>query len=198
MALALTNRIFQCQYCANYVDVNHSQCLRTMNWNGVPEECNPEEILWHRGGMAIHSGKNCCKNCLVDYPSWARRQKNIADNEFHKRPGQICRCCTAVFTVLSTVPAVPFGPGPAEPAAPPPPPPLSLEMIMQTIRNLEAKVATLEAEAEDSEEVLQIMKYDMKSNDENVAAMDLRVDTTERKISDLELANHAKTDAQER
>ena len=112
--------------------------------------------------------------------------------------GKFANAALRFFTDLSTVPAVPFGPGPAEPAAPPPPPPLGLEMIMQTIRNLEAKVATLEAEAEDSEEVLQRMKYDMKNNDEYVAAMDLRVDTTERNISDLELANHAKTDAQER
>ena len=198
MALALTNRIFQCHYCANNVEVNNSQCLMTLNWNGIEEQCKPEEILWHRGGMVIHRGKNCCKNCVVNYPSWATRQKNRADNEFHKWPGQICRCCTAVFTDLSIVAGVPLGPAPAEFAGPPPPPPLSMQMIMQTIRNLEAKVATLEAEAEDSEDVLQKMKYDMKDNAEYVAALELRVDTTERKISDLELANHAKTDAEER
>ena len=69
---------------------------------------------------------------------------------------------------------------------------------MQTMHNLDAKVRKLEAEAEDSEDVLQRMKYDMKDNAEYVAALELRVDTTERKISDLELANHAKTDAEER
>ena len=149
--------------------------------------------------MAIHSGKNGCRSCLVDYPTWAKRQSNKAASSFYKRSEQICSCCIVTVTDLSIVAAAPAAPAPAAPAAPPPPlPPLSLEVIMQSIRHMEAKVATLEAEAKDSEELMQRMKYDMKDNDDYVAALELRVNTTERQISDLELANHAKTDAQER
>ena len=104
-------------------------------------------------------------------------------------------------TDLSIPAAAPAAPAPAAPAAPPPPPPplpLNLGVIMQTIRHMEIKVATLEAKIEDSDEAMQRMQYNMKDNDDYVAALELRVDTTERQISDLELASHAKTDAQER
>ena len=149
----------------------------------------------------MHSGKNCCRSCLVDYPNWAKRQSNKAASSFHKRSKQICACCTVAVTDLSTVAAAPAAPAPAAPAAPPPPPPplpLNLGVIMQTIRHMETKVATLEAKIEDSDEAMQRMQYNMKDKDDYVAVLELRVETTERAISDLELLNHAKTDAQER
>ena len=206
MALVLhSNRwqVFQCFYCSNHVTVDGSRCLRTLNYKGDASECILEETLWYKAGMAIQSGNNCCRSCLVEYPKWEKRQRNKADSAFYKRPQQICACCTVTVTDLSMVAAVAAAPAVASsshevPPPPPPPQPLNFEAIMQTVRHMQTKVAALEARIEDSDEAMQTMQWNMKDKDDYVAVLELRVETMEQAMSDLQLLNHAKTDAQER
>ena len=108
-----------------------------------------------------------------------------------------------IVTDLSMVAAVAAAPAVASsshevPPPLPPPQPLNFEAIMQTVRHMQTKVAALEARIEDSDEAMQTMQWNMKDKDDYVAVLELRVETMEQAMSDLQLLNHAKTDAQER
>ena len=221
MALvSLSNRrqVFQCFYCSNYVTVDGSGCLRTMNYKGDATECILEETLWYKAGMAIQKGNPCCSSCLVEYPNWAVKQSNKAASAFYKRPQQICACCTVTVTDVSMVAAVAAAPAvassshevlPPPPPPPPPPQPLNFEAAMQTVRHMQTKVAALEARIEDSDEAMKTMQLTMAAmvnahernmNDKNdyVAVLELRMEAMEQAMLDLQLLNHEKTDAQER
>ena len=142
--------------------------------------------------MAIHSGNNCCRSCLVDYPNWAKRQSHKAASLFYKRSEQICACCTVAVTDLSTVAAAPAVASSSHEVPPPPPPPqpLNFEAIMQTVRHMQTKVAALEARIEDSDEAMKTMQLTMAAmvnahernmNDKNdyVAVLELRKEAME-------------------
>ena len=66
------------------------------------------------------------------------------------------------------------------------------------MRTMQCQLAALEARIEDSDEAMQTMQCNMKDKDDYVAVLELRVETMEQAMSDLQLLNHAKTDAQER
>ena len=185
-----------------------------MNYKGAASECIIEEVLWHKGGMSIHSGNNCCPNCLSDYPKWEKRQQNRATNEFWKRKQQICAGCTATqngppviaceavapaasshevqwhAAAVAADPAVAVPPGLVpQPPQPPPPPqrPPSVEAISDMMRTMQGQLAALEARVEDSDEVMQTMELRVKTMEAASEDKDEYVKTMELRVKTMEL-----------
>ena len=141
-------------------------CQMTRDCKGQFVHCSVEEVAWYRAGIAlIKHGKPCCNICIQPWQSWnIKRGPKVANFMKYNK----CEGCTvtqhiavvpeaaaaAAAATAAAAAAAAAAPAPHQlqvthPPPPPPPQPQNLNQAFAILRNMEAKVAVLEAEAQD-------------------------------------------------